>query len=104
MQPQLVAGAWVGFNDSRVTLRSNHWGQGGHNAILLVGDFYREAFKSKALDAKAKFGPPRHPAPPPMPVAPPTLPPADPPGWDGGIAADAPARRARTASRPRRAM
>ncbi len=88
MQPQLVAGAWVGFNDSRVTLRSNHWGQGGHNAILLVGDFYREAFKTKALDAKAKFGPPRHPAPPPLPVAPPTLPPHGPPGWDGGIAGD----------------
>ena len=74
MQPQLVAGAWVGFNDTRVTMRSNHWGQGGHNAILLVGDFYREAFKAGRLDAKARFGPPRHPAPPP-PAVPPTLPP-----------------------------
>jgi penicillin-binding protein 1A len=28
MHPQLVAGAWVGFNDSRITLRSDYWGQG----------------------------------------------------------------------------
>ena len=90
MQPQLVAGAWVGFNDTRVTMRSNHWGQGGHNAILLVGDFYREAFKAKALDAKAKFGAPRHPAPPPVPAAPLVSPamPSGPPGWDGGIAVE----------------
>ncbi|MEO6410519.1 MAG: transglycosylase domain-containing protein, partial [Burkholderiaceae bacterium] len=73
MQPQLVAGAWVGFNDTRVTLRSNHWGQGGHNAILLVGDFFREAFKAGRLDAKARFDPPRHPAPA-APAVPSTLP------------------------------
>ena len=36
MHPNLVAGAWVGFNDTRVTMRSSYWGQGGHNAILLV--------------------------------------------------------------------
>ena len=40
MHPQLVAGSWVGFNDSRVTMRSNYWGEGGHNAVLLVGDFF----------------------------------------------------------------
>jgi penicillin-binding protein 1A len=62
MHPQLVAGAWVGFNDSRVTMRSNYWGQGGHNAILLVGDFYRDALKGKLIDAKASFGAPQRPA------------------------------------------
>src|SRR5690606_1123565 len=36
MHPHLVAGAWVGFNDQRVTMRSDYWGQGGQNAILLV--------------------------------------------------------------------
>ncbi|MFP5392344.1 MAG: penicillin-binding protein 1A [Gammaproteobacteria bacterium] len=41
MHPNLVAGAWVGFNDNRVSMRSSYWGQGGHNAILLVGDFFR---------------------------------------------------------------
>jgi penicillin-binding protein 1A len=53
MHPNLVAGAWVGFNDARVTMRSNYWGQGGHNAVLLVGDFYRTALDSGKLDAKA---------------------------------------------------
>src|SRR4029079_4476835 len=60
MRPDLVAGAWVGFNDSRVTLRSDYWGQGGHNAILLVGDFFKTALKHRLIDAKAEF-----PAPPP---------------------------------------
>ncbi len=63
MHPNLVAGAWVGFNDTRVTMRSNYWGQGGHNAILVVGDFFREALKSKQIDASAQFSRPEHPGP-----------------------------------------
>ncbi len=59
MHPGLVAGAWVGFNDSRVTMRSNYWGQGGHNAILLVGDFFRSTLKTKLIDAKATFPQPK---------------------------------------------
>ncbi len=55
MHPRLVAGAWVGFNDNRVTMRSNYWGQGGHNAILLVGDFFRTALDSGQLDEDALF-------------------------------------------------
>lgn len=55
MHPDLVAGAWVGFNDSRVTMRSDYWGQGGHNAVLLVGDFFRDVVKARRIDAKAKF-------------------------------------------------
>ncbi|HEX4327687.1 MAG TPA: transglycosylase domain-containing protein [Burkholderiales bacterium] len=55
MHPRLVAGAWVGFNDARVTMRSNYWGQGGHNAILLVGDFFRAALKDGLIDGKAQF-------------------------------------------------
>jgi penicillin-binding protein 1A len=69
MHPQLVAGAWVGFNDSRVTMRSDYWGQGGHNAILLVGDFFRSVTKGRLVDTKAGFPPPTHPAPPPAPAA-----------------------------------
>jgi penicillin-binding protein 1A len=38
MHPQLVGGAWVGFNDGRVTLRSDYWGQGAHSALPIVGD------------------------------------------------------------------
>jgi penicillin-binding protein 1A len=55
MHPNLVAGAWVGFNDNRVTMRSSYWGQGGHNAILLVGDFFRTALDSGKLDRAAQF-------------------------------------------------
>jgi penicillin-binding protein 1A len=61
MHPQLVAGAWVGFNDSRVTMRSDYWGQGGHNAILLVGDFFRSALRSGHVDARARFAGPQTP-------------------------------------------
>ncbi|MEO8152534.1 MAG: transglycosylase domain-containing protein [Rhizobacter sp.] len=61
MHPQLVAGAWVGFNDSRVTMRSNYWGQGGHNAILLVGDFFRDTLKGGLIDPKARFAAARQP-------------------------------------------
>ena len=66
MHPQLVAGAWVGFNDNRVTMRSSYWGQGGHNALLLVGDFMRTALESGKLDAKAQL--PGWRAPPPRQV------------------------------------
>ncbi|MEO6352234.1 MAG: transglycosylase domain-containing protein [Burkholderiaceae bacterium] len=55
MHPDLVAGAWVGFNDARVTMRSNYWGQGGHNAVLVVGDFFRSALSARLIDARATF-------------------------------------------------
>jgi penicillin-binding protein 1A len=41
MHPDLVTGAWVGFNDRRVAFRTAYWGQGAHNALFLVGDFFR---------------------------------------------------------------
>ncbi|WP_372524281.1 penicillin-binding protein 1A [Piscinibacter sp.] len=55
MHPQLVAGAWVGFNDPRVSLRSDYWGQGAHNALHVVGDFMHEALAERALDPRAEF-------------------------------------------------
>ncbi len=55
MHPELVAGAWVGFNDSRVTLRSNYWGQGAHSALPIVGDVFRNALRSKLIDPQAQF-------------------------------------------------
>ena len=63
MHPGLVAGAWVGFNDTRVTMRSNYWGQGGHNAIFVVGDFFRGVLANGSVNAKAQF-----PHPPPRPL------------------------------------
>jgi len=66
MHPELVSGAWVGFDDQRVTFRTSWWGQGAHSALFLVGDFYRRMVQadSAAIDEKAtfpmitKYGPP----------------------------------------------
>ncbi|WP_408128818.1 penicillin-binding protein 1A [Paraburkholderia strydomiana] len=55
IHPQLVAGAWVGFNDSRVTLRSDYWGQGAHSALPIVGDFFQRAQRSKLVDTRVRF-------------------------------------------------
>ncbi|HEX8610770.1 MAG TPA: transglycosylase domain-containing protein [Telluria sp.] len=63
MHPKLVAGAWVGFNDNRVTMRSSYWGQGGHNAILVVGDFFKAAIAEGKVDTAALFPGGRRPEP-----------------------------------------
>ena len=55
MHPQLVAGAWVGFNDGRVTLRSDYWGQGAHSALPIVGDFFNNALRNRLIDRNARF-------------------------------------------------
>jgi penicillin-binding protein 1A len=68
MHPQLVGGAWVGFNDNRVTMTGDAWGQGAHNALLIVGDFFQQTVKAKVINTKAKFAAPR--LVPPEPVAP----------------------------------
>ncbi|MBS1198641.1 MAG: glycosyl transferase family 51 [Proteobacteria bacterium] len=58
MHPQLVAGAWVGFNDSRITLGSDYWGQGAHSALPIVGDFFRNALHTRIIDPRIRFEPP----------------------------------------------
>ncbi|MES2190688.1 MAG: transglycosylase domain-containing protein [Pseudomonadota bacterium] len=58
MSPQLVAGAWVGFNDNRVTMGSG-WGQGAQAALPIVGEFFRQAYRGKVIDANATFAAPR---------------------------------------------
>ncbi|RFU44972.1 penicillin-binding protein 1A [Paraburkholderia sp. DHOC27] len=55
MQPQLVAGAWVGFDDGRVTLGSSYWGEGAHSALPIVGDFFQRALRARLIDAHARF-------------------------------------------------
>lgn len=55
MQPQLVAGAWVGFNDGRITLRSDYWGQGAHSALPMVGEVFQQALRSKIIDGRERF-------------------------------------------------
>ncbi|MCG5076790.1 penicillin-binding protein 1A [Paraburkholderia tagetis] len=61
IHPELVAGAWVGFDDARVTLRSDYWGAGAHAALPMVGAFYDMAMRSKVVDARAQLEPPREP-------------------------------------------
>lgn len=79
MNPGLVVGAWVGFDDPRVTIRSNYWGQGGHNAVRLVGAFMQQAQASGLIDAKARF-PDVAPDPPDLPETPGDSSPAIPDG------------------------
>jgi penicillin-binding protein 1A len=55
MHARVVAGAWAGFNDGRITLRSDHWGQGARSALPMVGEFVQQAFRSKAIDGNARF-------------------------------------------------
>lgn len=55
MHPELVVGAWAGFNDSRVNLRNEQWGQGARSALPMVGDFTARALRARVIDAKAKF-------------------------------------------------
>jgi penicillin-binding protein 1A len=55
MHPRLVAGAWVGFNDARVTMRSSYWGQGAHNALPVVGDFFQQVVNRRMIDTGARF-------------------------------------------------
>ncbi|WP_022836465.1 penicillin-binding protein 1A [Salisaeta longa] len=51
MHPELVSGSWVGFNDPRLTFRTSFWGQGAHNALFVVGDYYQQM----AASEKAKL-------------------------------------------------
>ncbi|RQU27394.1 penicillin-binding protein [Burkholderia cenocepacia] len=57
MHPQLVAGAWVGFDDGSVTLRSDYWGAGAHSALPIVGSFYDAALRAQAIDPHVQFSP-----------------------------------------------
>jgi len=59
MHPRLVTATWVGFNDARVTMRSDYWGQGGHNALLVVGDFFRQALHGQMVDGRTQFPQPQ---------------------------------------------
>lgn len=58
MHPNLVAGAWVGFNDPRIAFRSSYWGQGGNNAAMIVGDFFRRAIRASGSGIGTQAFPP----------------------------------------------
>lgn len=55
MNPCVVVGAWAGFNDGRITLRSDHWGQGARSALPMVGEFMQQAIRSKVIDGSERF-------------------------------------------------
>ncbi|MBG6076195.1 penicillin-binding protein 1A [Polaromonas sp. CG_9.11] len=66
MNPQLVAGARVGFNDNSATM--GNWGQGARSALPMVGEVFQGAFRNRWLDQNAEFDiPRRRPTPPPAP-------------------------------------
>jgi penicillin-binding protein 1A len=67
MHPQLVAGAWVGFNDNRVTM-GDSWGQGARSALPIVGDFFVQALRVRAADPRVEFDIPRPRPKPPEPA------------------------------------
>lgn len=58
IHPHLVGGAWVGFNDNRITMQ-DAWGQGARNALHIVGDFFQQSTKARLVDPQAKFNVPR---------------------------------------------
>lgn len=58
MHPQLVAGAWVGFNDARVSLRSDYWGQGAHSALPVVGAFFQQSLRARLIERNVRFSGP----------------------------------------------
>ncbi len=53
LHPDLVTGAWVGFNSMSVAFRSDYWGQGAHNALYVVGNYLQHAELQPA-----RFNPP----------------------------------------------
>jgi penicillin-binding protein 1A len=54
MHPELVSGAWMGFDDQRVTFRTSWWGQGAHSALFVVGDYYRNIVQSDSVSILSK--------------------------------------------------
>ena len=55
MNARVVAGAWAGFNDGRITLRSDYWGQGAHSALPMVGEFMQQGLRAKVINGNERF-------------------------------------------------
>jgi penicillin-binding protein 1A len=57
IHPDLVMGAWVGFNDMRFRFRAKHYGQGGRTALHVVGRFFRSAANAEEafVSANSRF-------------------------------------------------
>ncbi|HET6827396.1 MAG TPA: penicillin-binding transpeptidase domain-containing protein, partial [Ramlibacter sp.] len=59
MHPQLVGGAWVGYNDNRATM-GDGWGQGARSALPIVGDVFQQSVRNRWIDAAQEFDVPRY--------------------------------------------
>ena len=57
MHPELVAGAWVGYNDNHIAMGS--WGPGARSALPIVGDVFQQALRQRWIDSKVEFDIPR---------------------------------------------
>ncbi len=68
MNPQLVAGARVGYNDNSTAMGA--WGQGARSALPMVGEVFQQAFRNRWLDKTAEFDIPRPRPAPPQPALP----------------------------------
>jgi penicillin-binding protein 1A len=64
MHRQLVAGAWVGFDDASVKM--GPWGAGANSALPIVGEVFQAAIRNRWIDANAEFDIPRPKRPPPL--------------------------------------
>jgi penicillin-binding protein 1A len=58
MHPQLVAGAWVGFDDSRITM-GDSWGPGARSALPIVGEVVQQSLRYRWIDPRVEFDIPR---------------------------------------------
>jgi penicillin-binding protein 1A len=57
MHRQLVAGAWVGFDDASVKM--GPWGAGAQSALPIVAEVFQSALRNRWIDANAEFDIPR---------------------------------------------
>ena len=55
MNARVVAGAWAGFNDGRITLRSDYWGQGARSALPMVGEFMQQGLRARVINGNERF-------------------------------------------------
>jgi len=65
MHPQLVAGAWVGYDDNRISM--GQWGQGARSALPIVGEVFQLSLRSRWIDPLVEFDIPRPRPKPPRP-------------------------------------
>jgi penicillin-binding protein 1A len=57
MHRQLVAGAWVGFDDA--SIKMGDWGEGAKSALPIVGEVFQQALRNRWIDPQAEFDIPR---------------------------------------------